>query len=636
MMKLKHLFILSLLPALTWAQLSQTFDGVTLNASGRGSIPSTWKQYNVDNKTPNSQLSYFGTNAWITVSDGSDTFAVSHSWYNPVGASNDWLVSPSVSIPASGTTYVTFAAMAPDADFPDGFSLKVSTTTDAVASFTTNLLTVPAAEQTFTSYAINLSAYAGQTIYLAWVNQSNDMFLLFLDDIQVSTLPALDVAVTSSFLPRLSQTNFNNTIQATIKNMGYTTVNDVTLSWNDGGTPNSEPLTNLNLGPFQEYTHTFSAPFSKSVADEFNVSVNIDNVNGAADPITNNNTLTNKISTIANNPFKRVLIEEGTGTWCQWCPRGAVAMDYMYTQYPTDFIGVAVHNDDPMTVTAYDAAAGISGFPGCNADRVILGSDVSIDDFENLYAERKGALSPAVVGGVWTFNGNSITIEASAEFRTKFSTDVRLAAIVIEDDVTGTGAGYNQSNAYAGGANGVMGGYEALPNPVPAAQMVYDHVGRALLGGYNGQQGSITLPATNGMTATHTYSYTVPTTQDLSQIRVVIVLVDNVTGEVYNSYKLDPTVDIADIQKPEIQMSVFPNPAAANSQVNVAFQLEQSEKVSLDIYTLDGKRVYNQSYAGLNGAQNLTFPTTGMSAGNYLVSVSFGKYTYTQNFSVVK
>lgn len=635
-MKLKHLFFMSLLPVLSWAQLSQTFDGVTLNSSGRGNIPATWKQYNVDNKTPASQLSYFGTNAWITVSNGTDTFAASHSWYNPAAASNDWLVSPSVTIPASGTTYVTFAAMAPDADFPDGFSLKLSTTTDAVASFTTNLLTVAAAEQSFTSYAVDLSAYAGQTIYLAWVNQSNDMFLLFLDDIQVSTLPALDVAVTNVTLPRLSQVNFNNTVVATFKNLGYTTVNNLTINWTDGGTPNSETLSSLNLGPFQEYTHTFSAPFNKSNVDEFAVSANVGSVNGSADPVAGNNSLASKISTIANNPFKRVLIEEGTGTWCQWCPRGAVAMDYMIDKYPSDFIGIAVHNDDPMTVTAYDAAAGFSGFPGCNADRVILGADVSIPDFEDLYSQRKSALSPAVVGGVWSFSGNQITIEASAVFRTKFSDDVRLAAIVMEDSVTGTGAGYNQSNAYAGGGNGVMGGFEALPNPVPAAQMVYSHVGRALLGGYNGQQGSVSLPATDGMTATHTYSYTVPATQDLSQIKIVVVLVDNNTGEVYNSYKLDPTVDVAEIAKPEIQMAVFPSPAAVNSSVNVSFQLEQAEKVSLNVYSLDGKRILSQQHAGVSGAQNLQFSTSGMASGNYLVSVSFGKYTYTQQFSVVK
>jgi hypothetical protein len=41
-------------------------------------------------------------------------------------------------------------------------------------------------------------------------------------------------------------------------------------------------------------------------------------------------------------------------------------MDYMTATYPDQFIGIAVHNGDPMTVTAYDNAANFSGFPGSN------------------------------------------------------------------------------------------------------------------------------------------------------------------------------------------------------------------------------------------------------------------------------
>ena len=64
-------------------------------------------------------------------------------------------------------------------------------------------------------------------------------------------------------------------------------------------------------------------------------------------------------------------------------------------------------------------------------------------------------------------------------------------AVVVEDGVRGTGSGYNQVNAYSGGANGPMGNYHNLPNPVPAAQMVYDHVARAILGNWVGTEASL-------------------------------------------------------------------------------------------------------------------------------------------------
>ena len=38
--------------------------------------------------------------------------------------------------------------------------------------------------------------------------------------------------------------------------------------------------------------------------------------------------------------------------------QGAVAMAQMAMGYPNDFIGIAVHNGDGMTVSAYDANIG--------------------------------------------------------------------------------------------------------------------------------------------------------------------------------------------------------------------------------------------------------------------------------------
>lgn len=48
------------------------------------------------------------------------------------------------------------------------------------------------------------------------------------------------------------------------------------------------------------------------------------------------------------HPDKKVWVEEATGTWCGWCPRGEVYMNYLYAKYPEHFVGIAVHQKDPM------------------------------------------------------------------------------------------------------------------------------------------------------------------------------------------------------------------------------------------------------------------------------------------------
>ena len=82
--------------------------------------------------------------------------------------------------------------------------------------------------------------------------------------------------------------------------------------------------------------------------------------------------------------------------------------------------------------------------------------------------------------------------------------------ILTEDGVTGTSSDYAQANAYANNANGPMGGYENLPNPVPASQMVYDHVGRAIPTGYDGVAGSIPANVVSNEVNVYNVEYAVP------------------------------------------------------------------------------------------------------------------------------
>lgn len=57
-------------------------------------------------------------------------------------------------------------------------------------------------------------------------------------------------------------------------------------------------------------------------------------------------------STVLQAPKKRVVFEDVTGLWCQYCPRGIAIMEYMERIHPDDFIGISIH-DDAMRTNAY-------------------------------------------------------------------------------------------------------------------------------------------------------------------------------------------------------------------------------------------------------------------------------------------
>ncbi|HRP52099.1 MAG TPA: choice-of-anchor J domain-containing protein [Fluviicola sp.] len=625
----KNLLTLSaiLATSLSFSQvvMSENFDGGT-------TLPAGWTQSNEDGLTPNSNLPIsFGSNAWVVAQySAGNNIAVSTSWYSSPGTSNDWLISPQIAVPNATGYECQFDVKASDPSYPDGFKVYISTTGNTVADFgTTPVLTVPAAPSAaFTMQSINLDAYQGQNIYVAIQNYSNDKYLLFLDNFKVRKPVNDDAILVSSTLNRYSLTNTNNTLGLTVKNDGANLITSITVDWNDGTSHSNVISTNIAPGATATINHP--VPVSYATVVEENISVEITAVNSNSDGNPSNNTSANIINTVSQNSTKVVLIEEGTGTWCGYCPRGAVAMDYMDQNHPTTFAGVAVHNGDPMTVTAYDNGADFSGFPGANVDRVILGGDVSNNDFETYHNDRKDLIVPAGLDLTATINGNAITLNASATFRTPFNaSNFRLGVIMSEDNVTGTGSGYNQTNYYANNALGAMGGFESLPDPVPAAQMVYNHVGRALLGGYDGQTGSVPAAITDGQVVNYTFNYTVPSTSVRGNMHATLVLIDQANGEVVNAKQI-PLTQLSVAENTTINMEVYPNPAS--EAVNVKFD-GKGGSYQVSLIDLTGRTVAS-SQVDANGVTSVAIPVKGLKAGSYLVSVANETGSFTQQVVV--
>ena len=235
-------------------------------------------------------------------------------------------------------------------------------------------------------------------------------------------------------------------------------------------------------------------------------------------------------------PKKIILVEEGTGTWCQWCPRGDIYGQVLAQNYPDNALFVAVHNGDPMENQEYNEEAAFSALPNGHIDRVV-DSDMEPALMNTDLASRLLLSPPASVEVATNFNeaNRLLTMEISANFVESLNGDYRLAGIVVEDGITGPPPIFDQSNSYSGGGAGPMGGYEDLPSPVPASIMVYNHVGRHLAGGYNGEEGSLPLSINSGESHTHTYTYTLPQEYNEEYVYVIGILVNAVTGEVLNA-----------------------------------------------------------------------------------------------------
>lgn len=539
-------------------------------------------------------------------------------------ADKDRLITPPLDLTAQTAVALKFDA------FYTGVYGSVATvevSTNGGTTWTTILTLDPSAAWQ-NNIATNLSAYAGQNnVLVAFRHNDGNAWAdgFAIDNVSIYVPPANDAKINSITLNRYGLINTNSDLVMNVTNLGSSPISNLTVDWNDG-TSHSQVI-NVSIAPFASMDVTHPTALNYATAVEKTIAVNITAVNGGVDADVSNNTGSKLFNSLSQSSPKKVVIEEGTGTWCGWCPRGAVAMEQMYQNHPNDFIGIAVHNGDPMTVTEYDNGADLSGFPGCNVDRALLDESVSANLFESYYQERIGLAVPA--GLSMTVSGTTNkTINVSATFRTVFaSANYRLGVVIIEDNVTGTASGYNQTNYYAGGANGAMGGYESLPNPVPAASMVYDHVGRALLGGFAGQANSVPTTITDGLAASYTFNYTVPSTSNSANMSAVALLIDNATGEIVTAEKT--SLSAANVNELEtIGLNVYPNPASG--ALNVSFEANNGDFV-ITLTDLQGRVISSKEMTNLNGSQVVTFSTEDVASGSYIVTVATNGTKTTKN-----
>jgi hypothetical protein len=170
----------------------EDFDGVsgpTAGGAGTYSFPAGWSLFNIDALAPNASVAYVNE-AWERREDFSfnaaDSAAFSTSWYTPAGTSNDWMFTPAISIPAN--TVLSWNAVTYDAAYPDGYEVRIMTVAPNAGNLLSSsilLQSIAAENTTWTTRTQSLSAYAGQTVYIAFRNNSTDKFLLLIDDVKV-------------------------------------------------------------------------------------------------------------------------------------------------------------------------------------------------------------------------------------------------------------------------------------------------------------------------------------------------------------------------------------------------------------------------------------------------------------------
>ena len=477
----------------------------------------------------------------------------------------------------------------------------------------------------------------------------NNISGFYVDDVSYTHIPAnlpnLNGGVT--FISQISGiSGLSYDVEATVRNLGSSTINSFDLTYNYNGVDVTENITGLSLASLDTYDHTFGTQLTPILGNN-NLTVTISNVNGlGSDDDATDDSKVISIDPIVPAAGKVVVGEEATGTWCQWCPRGAVYMDLFEQEYADYWIGIAVHNGDPMTDVAYDAGMGtlIGGYPSAVVDR---GPDVDPSAMNADFLSRLQTAPAGVLlnGATWDAATRVLEVSVKATFSQTANNSYKVACVLTEDGVTGTSSGYNQANAYAGGGNGVMGGYESLPSSVPAAQMVYDHVARVISPSFGGSSSGFPATINSGESYISNYSFTLPADWDENNIHIVGMLMDpsgridnagsnSIAEAVINGYEPGPPMGITEEFDYNVddKLKVYPNPAS--DVLNVTITAPSGELNKISIYNYAGQLVHEFDANVTTGSWNFKIDLSEYSKGLYTMEYTNSGSSIVKKFVV--
>lgn len=346
-------------------------------------------------------------------------------------------------------------------------------------------------------------------------------------DAKLTNIKALPVAVGEDI-----------TISGKIQNISTGDLEEYELSWShdDDGLAGTKSFTqHLASGSSTDFSITIPG---FATAKRHNVHLAVSKVNGQPDAIADNSTYDIPVVVTSHKFIRNVVLEENTGTWCGFCPRGIVAIEYMKEKYGSQFIPISIHTQTDIMADDYLQNAyaplllGLNSAPSGLIDRKdALYTQMDKSSVEQFFKKELESCNANITcKATYDEKTRKISVDTETEFSYDFSgADYRITYVVLEDKL----GPYLQNNSYAGGGYGTCDGWEKMSSTV---RITYDDVARALVPSYTGQRGSIPANVKADEIYKYTYTFSMPSNvSNPDNVRIAALIIDPATGEIVNA-----------------------------------------------------------------------------------------------------
>lgn len=507
-------------------------------------IPSTFSLFDRDGLTPKEGLGYPSKTAWAAWTDPDDAdngIAASVSYYTKGGAANDWMVLPKIQMPEdSASCQLYWRSRSAYDTFKDGYAVVANEQTnyspkqlidkDLNWSFVRQVQNNqnPSSWNAFTA---DLSAYRGKEIYLAFVNNTPDGWMLFLDDITLGSRESVEKArlrlTTAAYALDAA------TITATLKAGILDTLTTFTARLTSEDDTLTEKVTiKKSLLPNAKTTLTLKNKLSGTPATirPYKVELLEDDRVFATD--------SGSVTFLAALVGQKAVVAEGLinrGQNGGYGPRLLEAYKKASEKYGDSFIGIQVHgptlNEDDLTAPGLDdyrsdllVSQEMGYGQGVRVDRLLSGDAYA--KLNSLCASRQSMPLLCTMDIEGTCDDETVSATAACVFGFPLAqADLRYEWLIVEDNISSS-----QWNLYSGGLFGKFEGYE---NQELDVSVVFNGVLRSRL-----SEADMTFAHDVAELDTVAVSLTLSRdfpVLDASQLRAILLVIDEQTGEIVNA-----------------------------------------------------------------------------------------------------
>ncbi|MCF0219489.1 MAG: hypothetical protein HUK14_06875 [Muribaculaceae bacterium] len=346
----------------------------------------------------------------------------------------------------------------------------------------------------------------------------------------------------------------------TVANTGANTIANIGYEFTVNGETQSDVYTFSTPLPAQYgATAALSLDMPKlSQVGTYPIRFTVTDVNGKPNTETSGTSAETNYCVISKIPKHVAVVEEFTGTWCQWCPRGYVGMELMNKKH-ADFIGIAYHSNDPMEISG-TAPFIAQGYPSASIERALvcdpyngLSDDNSEFGIDPLWQEYCKPFTPFDISLKADFTDDSqsaVKVDASVvSVKALSDGEYRIEYVLLEDNMNGTDGKWRQVNAYSGreASRGMEGMDMFIDAPSPVL-VPFNDVAVANTGNL-GIEGSLPATLEPDVEYTHSHTFDLASLKNASgadiildktklRVAVLVVLNDGSTyGRIMNAQK---------------------------------------------------------------------------------------------------